>query len=141
MSIRTDFYLLKQTDEESRLLAVCRIIEKAYLKSHKIYVFSEDKKQAEILDKLLWTFSDTSFIPHFLHHNTADAPILIGHNSSPPADFHDILVNLSDAAPDFFNQFQRIIEVIPENPEAREKAREKYRFYREQHCELHSHHL
>jgi len=137
MPPRTDFYLLTQSDENARLLTTCRIIEKAYLKSHQIYIFCADQTQAEIIDKLLWTFRDTSFILH----NTADAPVLIGHSTSPPPDFHDILINLSESAPDFFKSFQRIIEVIPENPESREKAREKYRFYREQQCDLHSHHL
>lgn len=137
MPIRTDFYLLKQADEHAQLLNACRIVEKAYLKSHQIYVFCANQTQAETLDKLLWTFRDTSFIPH----NTSDAPIIIGYAASPLPDLHDILVNLSDDVPDFFSHFQRIIEIIPENPESREKAREKYRFYREQHCELHSHHL
>lgn len=139
MSIRTDFYLLKpsDSDEQSLLLTVCRIIEKAYLKSHQIYVHCEDEKQAKTLDSLLWTFRDTSFIPH----NLSDAPVFIGYNTPPPPVFCDIFINLAKIVPDFFNQFQRIIEVIPEIPESRGNARERYRFYREQHCELHSHHL
>lgn len=145
MTIRTDFYLLKQAGEHTQLLTACRVIEKAYLNSHKIYIFCADQTQAETLDKLLWTFRDTSFIPHFqLHHapnNHADAPIFIGHSASPLPGFSDILVNLANTVPDFFHHFQRVIEIIPENPESREKAREKYRFYREHHCEMHSHHL
>lgn len=145
---RTDFYLLKSSsdadmdaNEHTRLLTACRIIEKAYVQSHKIYIFCTDKKQAEILDKLLWDFKDISFIPHAQNPNTSDAPVLIGDSTSPPPEFCDILINLADAVPDFFKHFQRIIEVIPENSESRQKAREKYRFYREQQCELHSHNL
>lgn len=145
MPPRTDFYLLKQTDGHTQLLTACRIIEKAYLQSHQIYVFCADQKQAETLDKLLWDFKDISFIPHLYHQTTSQdisgSSVLIGHAASPPPVFSDILVNLANTVPDFFNHFQRIIEVIPENSESRENAREKYRFYREHHCELHSHHL
>ncbi len=138
MPPRTDFYLLKQVDEHTQLLTACRIIEKAYLQSHTIYICCEDEKQAILLDKLLWEFKDISFIPH----NTSDAPVVIGYAElHPPQVSHDILVNLAQNIPDFFNNYQRIIEIIPENPETREKGREKYRFYRENHCELHSHHL
>jgi len=137
MPPRADFYLLKQADEHTQLMNACRIIEKAYLKSHQIYVFCADQIQADTLDKLLWEFKDISFIPH----NISDAPVWIGYAESPFPHFSDILINLAQNIPDFFNHFQRIIEIIPENPKSRENAREKYRFYRENQCELHSHHL
>jgi DNA polymerase-3 subunit chi len=141
MPTRTDFYLLKSTDENARFLTVCRIVEKAYLNSHQIYIYCENENQSDSIDKLLWTFKETSFIPHQKINNNSDVPILIGHLSSPPPTTHDILINLTKDVPNFFKPFQRIIEVIPDNTELREKAREKYRFYREHNCELYSHPL
>jgi DNA polymerase-3 subunit chi len=145
MPVRTDFYLLKQADEKSQLLTVCRIVEKAYLKFHQIFIYTQNESQSEILDKLLWTFHETSFIPHQPYESDSNSqilpPILISHAALTSPPVQDILVNLNSVVPDFFKSFQRIIEVVPEEPTARANAREKYRFYREQACELHSHNL
>jgi DNA polymerase-3 subunit chi len=146
MPIRADFYLLKQSDENAQLLTVCRIIQKAYLNSHQIYIHTQNSAQSETLDRLLWTFDDISFVPHQILSSTDEREnslpaVLIGHAASPSLPVHDVLLNLDHKVPDFFNTFERIIEVVPEEPAARTNAREKYRFYRQHQCELYSHTL
>lgn len=45
---------------------------------------------------------------------------------------HEVLVNLSDEQPEFFAQFERLIEVVPDAPEPKQKARERWQQYK--HC-------
>jgi DNA polymerase-3 subunit chi len=50
-------------------------------------------------------------------------------------------LNLTKAVPPHYDAFQRIIEIVCEEETQRESAREKYRYYRQQQCQLSSHSL
>ena len=71
-STRIDFYLLQDVADneekasQSKYALACRLIEKAYLRGHKVFVFCNNRQEAETLDELLWTFKEDSFIPHNL---------------------------------------------------------------------------
>ena len=141
---RIDFYLLEQHTPAAHLRTTCRIADKAYRQQHQLLIYCQDKKQAQELDTLLWTFHDTSFIPHVLWQNqpSTEAPIIICEQSqSLPPQNRDILINLASEAPDFFSQFQRVIEIVSAEAQARELARERYRNYRNQGFEIHSHQI
>ncbi len=109
-----DFYLISPEGPEARLLFACRLLEKAYLQQHQIYVQVEDTQKAQYLNSLLWTFREESFIPHSLSEEAeaTKAPIQIGCSTQLP--FHqDILLNLSPKIPAFHEAFKRILEIIP----------------------------
>ena len=143
MTPRVDFYLCEHLSPDAHLRTVCRIVDKAYKQQHHILVCCTDKRESQILDQLLWTFHDISFIPHEIwQHKSTDVPIIIYDNShEPPEQCHDILINLSNSVPTFMTKFQRIIEIVSAQPEARQLARERYRNYRELGCDLHSHQI
>ena len=65
-SIRVDFYLLPSYQNDARWLIACRLLEKAYAKGHKVYVLCNNQQDAELLEDLLWTLKEESFIPHTL---------------------------------------------------------------------------
>jgi DNA polymerase-3 subunit chi len=140
--IQVDFYLLNQTDELEKDQFVCRLIYKAYHHKHRVYIRCPDLSKTQHLDELLWTFTDESFIPHNIigEGPTFPPPVQIGHEAIP-TQHNDILVNLCEDIPSSFKQFKRILEIIPNNEEARNKARENYRYYREQGCKLVYHNL
>ena len=94
--IRVDFYLLASDQPDARWLVACRLLEKAYYKGHKVYVFCDNQQDAEYLDELLWTFRDDSFIPHNLQGEGPEPPppIQIGYDQEPRG-FNDILLNMS----------------------------------------------
>lgn len=143
---KVDFYLLENPAISAVMMTACKLCEKAYGQQKTVYIYTKTPKEADILDKLLWTYNDISFLPHGI--NLPQTPLLITHEETPEniiATHHlnnyDILLNLTLKTPHFFSQFQRIIEIISGDPIDRQAARERYRFYRDNQCELNSHQL
>jgi DNA polymerase-3 subunit chi len=66
------------------------------------------------------------------------APIEIGIGSEP-ARMEGVLVNLTNQIPSFYQQFSRVIEIVFSDPAAQQAARDRFRQYREQGCELNTH--
>lgn len=137
---KVDFYLLTRTQPQARERFACKLAEKVYRLGHRIYIHNADHPQAQAIDNLLWTFRQGSFVPHALirTEEVEDAPVLIGCEGEPEVPL-DLLINLGEAVPPFFSQFQRVAEIIgPDGPE-RQAGRQRYRYYREQHCSLETH--
>ncbi|WP_133126764.1 DNA polymerase III subunit chi [Legionella nagasakiensis] len=140
--IRIDFYLLNNKQPYANWMLACRLLEKAYLRGHRVFVFCENRQDAERLDELLWTFKDDSFIPHNLQGEGPEPPpsIQIGYElTSEPRGFNDILLNMATMIPPFFARFRRIIEIVPPDDAAKEISRNHYRAYRHQQCDIHTH--
>jgi DNA polymerase-3 subunit chi len=139
-SIRVDFYLLTSRQSEARWLVACRLLEKAYLKGHQVYVHCDNQQDAETLDELLWTFKDDSFIPHNLlgEGPQKPPPIQLGYGKSPKG-FHDILLNLSRDIPSFFTQFKRVMELVCDIESEKEQGRSHFKEYKSKKCQLFTH--
>lgn len=140
--IRVDFYLLSDSAAEASWLLACRLLEKAYYRAHRVFVFCDNQQDAEKLDELLWTFKDDSFIPHNLQGEGPEPPppVQIGFGTLPRG-FNDILLNLSATRPDFYPKFRRIIEIVSNNDAAKDAARAQYRQYKKEGCDIHTHPL
>jgi DNA polymerase-3 subunit chi len=137
---RISFYILKGEQERDRQVYACRLIEKAYIQGHDIFVHTDNAQQAEQLDQLLWSFRSDSFVPHQIMHQPGqeDCPILIGYDASPPR-LMNLLINLSPQHPLFFSQFERVAEFINDDNNTKSEGRERYRFYQQRGYELESH--
>ena len=139
---RVDFYVLDENGSLSREQFVCRLLEKAYHKSHKIYLQTQNQAQAQHLDRLIWTYQQGSFLPHIqLEANSKVdklTPIQISYGADQcPHD--DVLINLATEVPLFFSRFHRVAEIIPADTTLRTQARERFRFYRDRGYTLHTH--
>jgi DNA polymerase III subunit chi len=140
---RVDFYLLAERSAGDRYLLGCRLTEKAFAQGHQVFLNATDRTEAEKLDRLLWTFRQQSFIPHGLV-STADpalTPVLIGWDNQMPEVKEDVLINLSPEVPAFFSRFDRVLEPIDGQPQVREGARARYRFYRDRGYPLQHHEI
>ncbi|HEX7029401.1 MAG TPA: DNA polymerase III subunit chi [Gammaproteobacteria bacterium] len=135
-----DFYVLADADESNRERLACRLAEKAFGLGHRIYLNARDAQQARALDDLLWTFRDGAFLPHALLADDATAPIVIGAGEEPAAT-PDLMINLAGTAPAFFTRFDRIAELVNEEPAVRDAGRERFRFYRDRGYSLRTHKL
>lgn len=137
--LHADFYLLSEAQQAKWLLA-CRLLEKAYHQNHSVFVFCDHQQDAEYLDELLWTFKPESFIPHHLQGEGPEPPpaIQIGHTQEPRG-FDDVFLNMSPTVPPFFTKFKRIIEIVPNDEEAKKIARAHFRIYRQAGVELKTH--
>lgn len=139
---RVDFYISASTDNDARYLIACKLTEKAYKLGHRIYIHTDSSAQDQAIDDLLWTFRDGSFIPHqnLSESSPKPAPVLIGHDKDMTHEA-DILINLAQKIPDFFSQFERVAELVNEDPNYKAQAREHYKFYRDRGYELKTHNL
>ncbi|MDI9818084.1 MULTISPECIES: DNA polymerase III subunit chi [unclassified Legionella] len=140
--IRVDFYLLASKESSARWLLACRLLEKAYLRGHRVFVYCDNQQDAHKLDELLWTFKEDSFIPHNLQGEGPEPPppVQIGYQEEPRG-FDDILLNLATRIPLFYSRFQRIMEIVINEDAAKELSRAHYRDYRGKQCQLHTHNL
>lgn len=138
---KVDFYVLPANGMSREQLA-CRLTEKAWNKQHHIYIHTGSVQEAQRIDDLLWTFNQDSFLPHNLVTDAASvtAPIRIGYEEAPDMEC-DVLINLSHEVPAFFSRFMRIAELVDQNKNTRNQARERFRFYRERGYPLDSHEL
>ena len=136
---KIDFYILNESHSSARLQLACRLIEKAYKQKHRIYIHTENSNDAHQLDELLWTYREDSFLPHNLLGDGPEPapPIQIGF-TQPPEKHRDILINLAHQVPEFHIQFNRILELVDQNPIDQESARERFRFYRNQQFSIRS---
>ena len=137
---RVDFYLLTRHVADGKLRAACRLCQKIYTLGHTALIQARDLAQAETLDDLMWTFDQSSFIPHGLYDKDAqaDLPIVIGY-LPPESNHHNVLVSLLDMVPDYFDQYPRIAEFVDDTPEDKSHARDRFRLYRDQGCALETH--
>jgi DNA polymerase-3 subunit chi len=148
---RISFYILgstlsaplsaEQTSEqlESRLEFVCRLTEKAMRAGNNIFIAVNDETQAEQLDQLLWSFRPESFIPHSVSHkstanDSAETPqsscqVSISHLTDY-GEHHDLIINLRQAVPEHFSQFQRLAEVVCQQQVTLNETREHFTFYK-----------
>jgi len=137
---RIDFYVLDDTDPGKRLHTACRLIHKAYGLGHRVHVHTGSAGLSRQLDELLWTFRDTAFIPHQVQGEDPDCPVQIAHDLEP-ATAGQFLLNLDPQVPLFFSRFERVAEIVNQDPAVRDPGRERYRFYRDRGYDLTHHPL
>ena len=137
---RVDFYILPPNVMRDRY--VCTIANKAWQNGNNVFIQTEDRETAELLDNLLWTYNDISFLPHGLYEagDQGNNPVLIGWNEQIP-DKCQVMINLAEDIPKKADHFARIIEIVTSDSQDRQSARNRYRIYREQGYELHDHNM
>jgi DNA polymerase-3 subunit chi len=135
--MNAEFYILQFSDEERVLTFACQLIEKIYNGKETIYIHLDNESQATKLDTLLWTFDDGSFLPHALANDmSTSAPITIGFAETPIRKA-DKYINISKKT--IPHTCKPLCEVVLANSEAQVAARERYRHYREQGYNIHTH--
>ncbi len=129
--MRADFYLIaKPRFLTEPLRLVCELARKANDANLWTLVLARDRAQAEELDELLWAFDDDAYIPHQIAGADVDeeeAQVLI----VPPgveAPSRALVINLRDDA--YLGACERVLEVVPADPAAREPLRERWKQYK-----------
>lgn len=133
MSPRVDFYLLNQPADAAPMFC-CRLVDKAYRQGLNIHVRLPDKGQADLLDRLLWTFRQDSFIPHALDCESGQTdrfPVQLGVGAGAE-DCRDLLISLCPEVPEDFEHYGRIAEIVASDEASRAAARLRFKHYREQ---------
>jgi len=129
---KVDFY----TGSEDKLRTACQLSQKAMQNGLRVLLHVPDDATADKLDKLLWHFPTTAFMPH-CRSGEADAaslPVVIGQDEI----FHhsELLISLHDVCLPFFSRFERLIEIVSQNDEDAKLGRERYGYYRDRGYEM-----
>ena len=127
------FYILPSESTQERYEFACKLIEKVYRSGCFCYVFTDNAEQSQKIDKLLWTFRASSFIPHQIY--TGELPdiekvILIG-SLDVPELWQKIVINLSSYCPKQFDNIERILEILDNSEATKELGRNRYRQYQQ----------
>jgi DNA polymerase-3 subunit chi len=134
---RADFYLIaKPRFREQPLRLVCELARKACDAGQWTLVLARDQAQAEALDDLLWDMGEDVYVPHQIAGadiEEDEAQVLI---AAPETDapLRPLVINLRDAPVD--GAFERVLEVVPADADARGPLRERWKQYQARGFEL-----
>lgn len=117
-----------------RLVYACRLLRKATRQNAHIAVTGEARTLAE-LDRALWSFEPTEFIPHVLLREGEALPERL--RATPvcltatpaAAPHHEVLLNLGAQPPAGFESFERLIEIVSTDETERTAARARWKHY------------
>ncbi len=138
---RIDFYVVAGSGDPARQRFACRLAEKAYRHKNSVHIEVADLTSAKIMDELLWTFRDGSFVPHDitgLGNSEVTAPVTVG--THPPDQRQpDLVINLTDKIPDGIDAFARIAEIVTSDEDSKARSRQHFATYREDGHTLETH--
>lgn len=140
---RVSFYVGQSSSLQARLRLACKLVEKAQARALQTYIHTDNPATTALLDELLWTYSDVSFIPHALMQTQSDEPgvtVKLGHDFEP-MNHCDFLINLSNEVPEFFPRFERMAEILDQEDTVLLSGRKRYQFYRDRGYTLDYHSL
>ena len=130
----------------SKLAYACKLVRKLQRMQAPLVVWGDAATVAQ-LDDALWSFGGES---QFLAHCRGDAdPVVVQRSPTVLVTQMDgtlphsrVLLNLSNAMPTGFAQFERVIEVVSADDDAdRQQARERWRNYTAQGYAIERHDL
>ena len=139
---RVDFYILQDQNPQSLQQFACRLADKAYQQGHRILIQTDNAEESGILDDMLWTISDNSFLPHAIDTGSTndDQPIIISHQTAEHKDFQT-MINLSSITPVDTSAFDRIAEILNQQESRKQTGREHYKIYKARGYELYHHEM
>jgi DNA polymerase-3 subunit chi len=129
---KVDFY----TGSEDKLRTACQLSQKAMQNGLRVLLHVPDEAMASQLDKLLWHFPPTAFMPHCRSHETEAAamPVVIGCDETFPHS--ELLISLHNECLPFFSRFERVIEIVGLDDGDAKLGRDRYKFYKDRGYEM-----
>lgn len=130
---KVDFY----TGSKDKLRTACQLSHKAMQNGVRTVISAPDAATNEALDRLLWHYPATAFIPHCRSdaEGAEHVPVLLSHNNDR-FPHHDLLISLHCECMPFFSRFERVIEIVSHDAEDSRMGRERFRFYKDRGYEL-----
>ncbi|WP_346839185.1 DNA polymerase III subunit chi [Microbulbifer sp. SAOS-129_SWC] len=137
---RIDFYVLTSDQPTEGDIFACRLAEKAYRAGLRVLVAVDDRARAAQFDELLWTFREDSFLPHAPQGADRQAAVEINCGEEP-GQHHGLLINLCASVPGWFSRFERLAEIVVQQPEALARSRSRFGHFRDRGYPLQSHRI
>ena len=118
---------------------VCDLTEKCYLNNQRIVIFTKSDEECKIIDSLLWTWKQQSFIPHKCLDSLSKSqnePVVLTTSIESSADYDTVL--LVDPLPmETVSQFSTVIDFAEKyDSQGIELSRKRYKLYKDQNFEI-----
>lgn len=118
-----------------RISQACQTTLKQYLAGQKMVVYSSDITRLRQFDQKLWAVDEAAFVPHVWADDpmASQTPIVLVTKDLAQAlegmSPETWLLNLDDACPPTCGPLQRVLEIVSDEPEDKEAARQRWRSY------------
>ena len=134
---KVDFY----TGSEDKLRTACQLSHKAMQNGLRVLLHVPNDDTADKLDKLLWHYPATAFLPHCRNHEAeaSTTPIVIGCDENFPHSA--LLISLHTECTEFFSRFERVIEIVGRDEADAQQGRLRFKFYKDRGYEIGHHDL
>ncbi len=110
----TTIYFVQTTAAEQKEF-LCRWVDRFFSERKRVRILVDSMAAAQLIDRLLWTFSQQSFIPHAIFNPQAaeqsDEPVMITPGRFRAAPF-DALVCDCETEPEYMSQFDTAVHFI-----------------------------
>lgn len=126
-----EFIALKKPEKARHC---CRLAETFFNEGKRVLVVVQDEAQGRALDRFMWTWRKTSFIPHTLagEAETAPEPVLI--TTDRDTEFHaEVLIMAAPCSIEFIRRFERVYDFAElHDPALHQESRQRFSRYREE---------
>jgi DNA polymerase-3 subunit chi len=130
---KVDFY----TGVDDKLRTACHLSYKAMQSGLRVLLHTSDEATTEALDKLLWQYPVTAFMPHCRNDEVAAAemPVVVDHRGEN-FPHNEVLISLHTVCLPFFSRFERVLEIVSQDAEDACLGRERFSYYRDRGYEM-----
>lgn len=129
-----------------KLAYACRLVRKAYRAGH-VTVVTADAITLRQFDRQLWVFDEQEFLPHVCvtegkawPEHWAGTPIWLTDVPLHAPVQHQTLVNLGEALPEGWADYERFFDVVSSEPQDRAAGRQRWRQYEALGLRIAAHH-
>lgn len=128
-----------------RLRMACTVAQRHYAAGRALVVYSRDAQTLARIDRLLWSFEPAAFLPHVAATDplAPATPVWLADEvpAAPPsgAALPAWLINLDADCPPGIQAYERVLEIVSDDPEDRQAARARWRAYQAAGHDLHAH--
>jgi DNA polymerase III subunit chi len=124
--IGMSIYFVETAVAEQREL-LCRWTERLYMENKRVRIVVDSTQSAQLIDQLLWTFSQASFIPHMVFSQgnaLPDEPVLITVGEFQAAGFEAVVCDCPVDL-EFMRGFETAVHfILRDDTERRQHSRD-----------------
>ena len=126
----------------NKLEYAARLLRKAVGRGARLVVLGSHDLLRR-LDAQLWALAPTEFLAHCVDGDPSmpRCPVVLASTLHTGLPVDSVLLNLSEAVPDGFDRFARVIEVVSHDEEDRLAARGRWKRYAQQGIAIQKHDL
>lgn len=121
-------------EKQEKFPEICRLAASYYQREQRVMILVEDESQAISLDRFLWAWDKSSFLPHAYDSGSVECfeePVVIASEESNTNNA-SVLILGSPCSIEFASRFEQVVDFAELfDPELAELSRERFRIYRQ----------